>query len=209
MQDAEVCSIASAMIKTKYVICLMFVKVLMFIGPIVLVMQEVLLYMWSDSAIEYILLELPSKSNGRPLLGCIYRPNRTIDYGWLLNVVSDILLEYTDIILAGDFNSNLLSESHLVDNFISLGLYSVNETIPKTEYFCCDWSCIYHLRHVDCQLEVLTNNIQYFFNKFVPLRTKVIKPMQNPWSSNEMKTIINSARQRDVAYLRWSDTKLG
>jgi len=45
MQDAEVCSIASAMIKTKYVICLMFVKVLMFIGPIVLVMQEVLLYM--------------------------------------------------------------------------------------------------------------------------------------------------------------------
>jgi len=35
-----------------------------------------------------------------------------------------------DIILAGDFNSNLLSESHLVDNFKSLGLFSVNETIP-------------------------------------------------------------------------------
>jgi len=39
------------------------------------------------------------------------------------------LLGKTDIILAGDFNSNLLSESHLANIFKSLGLYSVNETI--------------------------------------------------------------------------------
>jgi len=92
----------------------------------------------SDSTIEYILLELPNKSHGRTHLGCIYRPNRTVDYGSLLNVVSDISLEYTDIILAGHFNSNLLSESHLVDNFKSLGLFSVNETIPTHFSSHCD-----------------------------------------------------------------------
>jgi len=162
------------------------------------------------------------------------------------------------------------SESHLVDNFKSLGLFSVNETIPthysshcdtlldlflindpskiihydqvsvpaffrhdlifltydltfnskinsftyrdykninynefKTEFLCCDWSCTYHLRHVDCQLEILNNNVQYLFNKFVPLRTKVIKPMQNPWFSSE---IINLTRQRYGAYLLISQT---
>jgi len=74
----------------------------------------------------------------------------------------------------------------------------------KTDFFCFDWSCIYHLRHVDCQLEVLANNVQCLFNKFVPLRTKVIKPMQNPWLSSEIKKLI---RQRDVAYLRWKQYK--
>jgi len=173
--------------------------------------------------------------------------------------------------LAGDFNSNLLSESHLVDNFKSLGLFSVNETFPthysshcdtlldlflindprkiihydqvsvpafsghdlifltydltfdskinsftyrdykninynelKTEFLCSDWSCIYHLRHVNCQLQVLTNDVQYLINKFVPLRTKVIKPIQNPWFSSEIK---NLTSQRDVAYLRWKRYK--
>jgi len=50
----------------------------------------------SDSTIEYILLELPNISHGRTLLGCIYRPNRTIDYGSLLNVVSDISLKSSE-----------------------------------------------------------------------------------------------------------------
>jgi len=40
---------------------------------------KVVLKQPSDSTIEYILLELPNKSHGRTLLGCIYRPNRTID----------------------------------------------------------------------------------------------------------------------------------
>jgi len=92
---------------------------------------KVVLKQPSDSTIEYVLIEIPKKSHGRTLLGCIYRPNRTIEDGSLLNVVSDISLEYTDIIWAGDFNSILVSESHLVDNFKSLDLYSVNETIPK------------------------------------------------------------------------------
>jgi len=72
------------------------------------------------------------------LVYCIYRPNRTIDYGSLLNVVSDISLEYTNILLAGDFNSNLLSKSHLVDNFKSLGWFSVNETNPTHYSSHCD-----------------------------------------------------------------------
>jgi len=60
------------------------------------------------------------------------------DFGSLPNVISDISLEYTDIILAGVFNSNLLSESNLVDNYKSLGLYSVNDTIPTHYSSHCD-----------------------------------------------------------------------
>jgi len=48
---------------------------------------KVVLKQPSDSTIEYILLELPNKSHGRTLLGCIYIPNWTIDYGSILNVV--------------------------------------------------------------------------------------------------------------------------
>jgi len=47
-------------------------------------------------------------------------------------------LEYTDIILAGDLSSNIFSESHPVDNFKSLGLFSVNETIPTHYSSHCD-----------------------------------------------------------------------
>jgi len=42
-------------------------------------------------------------------------------------------MEHIHIILAGDFNSNLLSEICLVDTFKSQGLYSINETI-STHY---------------------------------------------------------------------------
>jgi len=88
----------------------------------------------SDSTIEYILLKIHNKSHRRTLLGCIYRTNRTIDYGSLLNVVSDISLEYTDIILADNFNSNLLSENPTRGYLKIPTLYSVNETIPTP---CC------------------------------------------------------------------------
>jgi len=54
---------------------------------------KVVLKQPSDGTIEYILLELSNKSHKITLLGCIFRPNRKIDDGSLLNVVSDNSLE--------------------------------------------------------------------------------------------------------------------
>lgn len=36
----------------------------------------------------------------------------------------------TDIILARDFNSNVMTESHLIDSFETLGLYAANKSTP-------------------------------------------------------------------------------
>lgn len=84
---------------------------------------------YSTSTIEYIFAEI-GNNEGKILLGCIYRPNRYVPFENILNEMENIGAEYTDIIVAGDLNSNLLKESSLTDACASVGLYSVNTTIP-------------------------------------------------------------------------------
>jgi len=54
------------------------------------------------------------------------------------------------------------------------------------------------------QLEFFNGNIELLYNKYVPLRTKIIKPNENPWTSMEIKTIIHAC---DRAYRKWKRYK--
>jgi len=60
------------------------------------------------------------------LIGCIYRPHCNTNYDDLINILTDITVNFTDVILAGDFNSDILRESTLTSNMESLGLKPVN-----------------------------------------------------------------------------------
>ncbi|XP_059217457.1 uncharacterized protein LOC131994675 [Stomoxys calcitrans] len=83
-----------------------------------------------SSRIEYLFLELLSDDKKRLLLGCVYRPNSSIDFEELIETIDIISIEYDNIIVAGDFNSNLLVERCLADSMQTLGLLPVNDSAP-------------------------------------------------------------------------------
>lgn len=78
---------------------------------------------------EHIFLEI---SNGleKILLGNIYRPNRYINIAPLISSLSTLTLNYSNILISGDFNSNILVEKSLTDEMLAIGLKPVNSSIP-------------------------------------------------------------------------------
>lgn len=82
-----------------------------------------------DEKVEYIFIEVTLNTR-KLLIGSVYRPNRTIPYDMFKELVQNISLEYDDVIIAGDLNSNILKEYHLVESFTSIGLYNVNFDNP-------------------------------------------------------------------------------
>ncbi|XP_075167587.1 uncharacterized protein LOC142239687 [Haematobia irritans] len=83
-----------------------------------------------DSEIEFIFIELITEYRSKALIGCAYRPNNRVDFNFLLNEIERISLDYNDIMIIGDFNSNILRDNVLPDAMESLGLFSVNNSIP-------------------------------------------------------------------------------
>ena len=83
----------------------------------------------SDSKIEYLFVEV-LHNNCKVLVGCIYRPNKNIDFTDLFQRIDLLTLNYVDTIICGDFNSNLLVEETLLSSMLTLGLFPVNTTMP-------------------------------------------------------------------------------
>lgn len=82
-----------------------------------------------NDLIEYIFIGIKS-GDRKLLLGTVYRPNNRICIENFLAIIEQHSVMYNDVIIAGDFNSNLLVESHFSDKLIPLCLYPVNTTIP-------------------------------------------------------------------------------
>lgn len=79
--------------------------------------------------IEYIFIEI--MANGKKLLiGCVYRPNKYISTDLFMEKVEDLTDGYSDVIIAGDFNCNILLDPMIADNMISLDLVPINCRIP-------------------------------------------------------------------------------
>ena len=83
----------------------------------------------TDSQIEYLFLEICTENN-KMLIGSVYRPNRTIDISTFISFLEDLCLPYNNVVIAGDFNCNLLLESYLSTEMCALGLYSCNVLFP-------------------------------------------------------------------------------
>lgn len=80
--------------------------------------------------IEYLFLELKTVDNNKMLLGCVYRPNNNTEYDFLISIIENISLNYNDVVIVGDFNSNILNENGLAGAFQTLGLLPTNTTVP-------------------------------------------------------------------------------
>lgn len=82
-----------------------------------------------DDAIEYIFVEL--QSYGRKMLvGCVYRPNRYINTESFISKLNNITESYEELLIAGDFDSNLLQETALSDEMLQIGLVPINCVVP-------------------------------------------------------------------------------
>lgn len=83
----------------------------------------------SPNLVEYIFIEVISE--GRKLLiGSVYRPNKQIPMQRFNKSLERLTICYDDVIIAGDFNSNLLVDNSLYNNMISLGFSSPNTSTP-------------------------------------------------------------------------------
>ena len=82
-----------------------------------------------DSALEFIFVEIKNDSQ-KILVGCTYRPNRRIDLSEYMALIEDVTLKYEDVVIAGDFNCDILSDRSLVDKMRVLGMHSVNTSVP-------------------------------------------------------------------------------
>lgn len=86
----------------------------------------------TSSPIEYCFVEI---LNGRSkcLTGIVYRPNTNVDFSNLYTALENISSSYSEIVVCGDFNCNLLnseSSKSFVERMYSLGLYTTNFNNP-------------------------------------------------------------------------------
>lgn len=83
----------------------------------------------NDGLVEYVLIEVISR--GRKLLvGSLYRPNNNIPIEPFFSILENFTALYNDVVLVGDFNWNLLTDSSIIDILAPLGLFPTNITTP-------------------------------------------------------------------------------
>ncbi|XP_075163248.1 uncharacterized protein LOC142235879 [Haematobia irritans] len=80
-------------------------------------------------SIEYIFLEICSLDRS-VLIGSVYRPRSNIDMDPFMRQVGIFSTQFDEIVIAGDFNSNLLANQQLVGVMRALGLYVINTDTP-------------------------------------------------------------------------------
>lgn len=81
------------------------------------------------SKIDFIFLDVTLPST-KILAGCVYRPKKYINIEPLIDILTQLTVQYENIIIAGDFNSNLLCESNLTSALEALRIVPVNTQTP-------------------------------------------------------------------------------
>lgn len=86
------------------------------------------------SEIEYVFVELAGDES-KLLVSTVYRPSSNIDISPFIALMEEISLSSPNMILCGDFNSNILRDHSLIDAMSAFNLRAVNTTIP-THFSC-------------------------------------------------------------------------
>lgn len=82
-----------------------------------------------DEKVEHLVLEM-FNNNQKLLLCTVYRPKKDIDLNPLLDKLSSLTLSYSDVIIIGDMNSNILVDKNLMEDMSAIGLIIANSTEP-------------------------------------------------------------------------------
>lgn len=104
--------------------------------------------------VEYVLIEVNSHGE-KLLLGCVYRSDKKIKLDSLTSKLELLTVAYPDIIIAGDFNGNLLTNigTYLITSMSSFNLTSVNCSRPT--HFTATSSTLLDLFFVSNSIKVL------------------------------------------------------
>lgn len=89
---------------------------------------KVILKSDDNSSMEFLFLEIITHDQ-KTLIGTVYRRNNRIDLTPLIDTIEYMSVRYTKIIIAGDFNSDLIKDSSLKDKLHCLSLFPANSTI--------------------------------------------------------------------------------
>lgn len=79
--------------------------------------------------VEYLFIEV-SSFRSKMLVGCVYKPNRSVNPCHFYQELETLTACYKDIVICGDFNCNILSDPSLTDNMSPFGLEPTNRTQP-------------------------------------------------------------------------------
>jgi len=83
----------------------------------------------SNDVLEFLLISVEIEDTNI-LVGCVYRPYKNISLETFYDKFKDISALFTNIIVTGDFNSNVLVENTVVNDMLSYGLHLVNTQNP-------------------------------------------------------------------------------
>lgn len=215
---------------------------------------------------EYIFISV-GRDNKTLLIGNVYRPNKLVRTDELMEKIHEVSMSFNEIIITGDFNSNLLLDNNLISDFNTYGLHSVNSDTPThytntsetlldlflvgsvdkvllydqlsascfsrhdiiflnynftmeyedktiwyrdfrhvdnenllTDLLSVEWSAIYHYEDVNEKVRFLEENVIRLYERYVPLKRRVVKSRQQPWITGRVTELIS---KRNRAYSRW------
>lgn len=226
----------------------------------------------NDEEYDFLFIELLCDES-KCLVGVLYRPNDALDISPVVNMLEENCLSYSDIILSGDLNGNLLIDSNLISLFQPIGLLAVNTTIPthftstsstlldvffvsdfekillyeqfsspnfskhdiiymtyNLAYFkhekprhisyrdykninydallneinIINWTYIYSNPDVNQQISFFYEATSHLYDKYVPVRKKIVKSSTKPWFNQNICDLIV---KRNSAYDKWKRYK--
>lgn len=108
-----------------------------------------------NDKVEHLFLEICSLGS-KILVGSVYRPHSHIDFSHFYSILSDITPLYNDVVIAGDFNSNILVDSSFAVCMESYGLFTANRISPT--HFSSTNSTLLDLFFVSDSKHILTYN---------------------------------------------------
>ena len=159
-----------------------------------------------DSLIEYLFIEIMSNESNL-LLGCVYRPNRNVDTTNFIDFLDSFTLNYSNILICGDFNCNLLVENTLVDAMLPLGLFPVNNSTPT--HFTKSTNTL-----LDLFLTSATDCILFYDQLSVPVFSKHdlifcifdfnVKQTVNSYSYRDFKNINTNNLHNKIIAMDWN-----
>lgn len=79
--------------------------------------------------VECLFIEV-NYHDGKMLLGCVYRPDKYIKFDSFIEKLELLSVTYSEVVITGDFNCNLLVNEDLTTNMSSINLSAINTTRP-------------------------------------------------------------------------------
>lgn len=164
----------------------------------------------AENDIEFLLVEINSCFE-KLLLGCVYRPNQSIKFDSLFAELEFRTVCYSNIIISGDFNSNLLTPQGLnfSSEMMALNLFTVNSSIPT--HFTATNSTLLDLFFVADKRKIIHYDqlAAPVFSKhdliFMSYDFEITMSQSGEYSFRDFNNVNLIALEEDITNINWDD----